>query len=493
LGACKNLTKLKKENRPVLIGIGSIQQKDSFKKLDEALILMDKAVKNALNDVGNKKIKNYIDVIQTPKGFWRYRDPGKWIATNNQISNIQTTVSKIGVLQQSLINSVCKKISNGEIRCGIIVGGEARYKLLKSIIEKKEFEETLLINNPDYYIKAKEDLQTSIEEKELGSMAVGYYSIIESSFRAQSIRKFDEHHKKIAETYEKFSEIASKNMSGWIDEPFKWNEIIENSDKNPVLAFPYNKRHCTSWNVNQAAALIICSENIADELNIESDKRTYLIGSSENNHMISTIQRPNLSESKGLLMASKFILDICKKHNLNVKLFDLYSCFPVAVQLFAKALGIKDLKNATVTGGMSFAGGPLNSYVLNSTVKLIEELRKGKYKEGIVTGVSGMMTKQSFALWSQNPYDGFCFYDATNEASKVEKPIKISEKTSGEGKIIGYTVLKKDNEDTAIMVVEDNNNERYLVKTSDVNIVNSMTSKEWVNRKVRFKENILTS
>ena len=32
------------KNRPVAIGIGSIQQKETFDNLDEALVLMDKAV-----------------------------------------------------------------------------------------------------------------------------------------------------------------------------------------------------------------------------------------------------------------------------------------------------------------------------------------------------------------------------------------------------------------------------------------------------------------
>ena len=51
------------KNRPVVIGIGCIQQKGNFDDLDEALILMDKAFKKAVDDTTNKKIidtdKNY--------------------------------------------------------------------------------------------------------------------------------------------------------------------------------------------------------------------------------------------------------------------------------------------------------------------------------------------------------------------------------------------------------------------------------------------------
>ena len=112
------------KNRPVVIGIGCIQQKGNFDDLDEALILMDKAFKKAVDDTTNKKIIDYIDEIQIPKGYWKYRDPARWIANKNGIKSIETSVSKIGILQQSLINSVCNKINVGEISAGVILGGE---------------------------------------------------------------------------------------------------------------------------------------------------------------------------------------------------------------------------------------------------------------------------------------------------------------------------------------------------------------------------------
>ena len=40
----------------------------------------------------------------------------------------------------------------------MILGGEARYKILRSIIENRSYEEKVLLDNPDFYVKAKEDL-----------------------------------------------------------------------------------------------------------------------------------------------------------------------------------------------------------------------------------------------------------------------------------------------------------------------------------------------
>ena len=477
-------------NRPIVVGLGTIQQKGDFNQLDEALILMDKAFKKAIIDCTNSNIKRYIDEVRVPKGFWRYRDPGKWVAENNNIKSVKTTVTKVGILQQNLINTACKRIQNGEIKASLILGGESRFKMLRSSIENKEYIETPLNTNPDEYYKSPEKLQLDIEEKELGSMAVGYYAILESAFRSMLQNNHDEHNNYLSEIYSSYSEIAASNEDGWIEQPFDKEDIKTESNKNLRQAFPYNKYHCTSWNVNQACAIIICSEDIADKLNIPFDKRVYPIASSENNHMITTLQRPNLIEPAGMHLAAKFILDICNKNNLTPNLYDLYSCFPVAVQMFAKSLKLKDIKDKTVTGAMPFAGGPLNSYVLHSTAKLIEKLRE-KCGVGIVTGVSGMMTKQSYALWSKNPCIDFTYEDCTKKAREIELPVKLSVQKSGSGVIIGYTIHIKDDVNKAIIFVDTDDKKRKLITSSDRNIINEMQNTEWVGKRINFNEDQL--
>ena len=197
-------------NRPVVVGFGTIQQKGDYDQLDEALFLMDKALKEAINDCSNKKITEYIDEIRVPKGFWRYRDPGKWVAARNNINSAHTTVTKVGILQQNLINTACSKIQSGEINASLILGGESRYKMLRSTIEDKEYIETPLNINPDSYDKSSEELQLDEEEKELGSMAVGYYAILESAFRAMLQNNHNDHNNYLSEIYSNYSEIASK-------------------------------------------------------------------------------------------------------------------------------------------------------------------------------------------------------------------------------------------------------------------------------------------
>ena len=478
------------KHRSVVIGVSAIQQKGDFENLDEALFLMDQAVKDALSDSGNKSIKDHIDEIRIPKGFWRYRDPGKWIAKNNDFKSIPTTyVTKIGVLQQNLINEACLKIENGEINASIILGGEARYKQLRSVIEKKEYFETKLDENPDFYIKAKEDLYGDEELEELGAMAVGYYATMETALRKNDNENIEEHQNNIASMYEEFSKVASNNEDAWLDHPYSKKEILETSKKNKMLAYPYNKLHCTSWNVNQSAALIICSEELANKLEIDNKKRVYPISSSENNHMIAIQQRPKLYESLGMIYAAKSINRMMEQLDIRLDAYDLYSCFPAAVKMFSKSLELGSEIPKTITGSMPYAGGPLNSFVIHSTVKMIQKIRALEARHGLVTGVSGMMTKQSFCVWGKEYQEQFIFDDVTERAKLDEKPVELSDIAEGEGVIIGYTIIEgSEHASKAVLYLDDEKKHRKVVSSLDKNFINLLMEEEWVGKKVKFKD-----
>lgn len=475
--------------KPVVIGLGITQQKGSYAELDEALFLMEKVAMQAINDCGNSKIKDFIDVIDIPKGFWRYRDPGKWIAEKNNFSNAKTSVNKIGVLQQHLINNTCNKIIKGEIRAGLILGGESRAKMIAALKEGIEYKEMELSTNPDQYVKAKDDLYGEGEAEALGLMAVGYYAVMESAMRKSKSLTLKEHEDYLGSMYADFSEIASKNQYAASDKSISKDQImLANSDNKP-MAYPYNKYHCTSWNVSQASAILICEEGLADQLNISKQKRIYPMASSETNHMIALIQRPSLISSAGLKLASEKINEVVDKHSINLNLIDLYSCFPVAVQQFENVLNLNTKTSRTITGAMPFAGGPLNNYMLHATVQALLKLRS-QSGHSLITGVSGMMTKQSFCLWSSEYQMPFYHADVTKKAQQLDKPIPISNAKHGNGIVIGYTVLYEGTKPTlGVFYIEDSQGERKVVTSEDKAVITSMREEEWIEKEISFYGN----
>jgi acetyl-CoA C-acetyltransferase len=468
------------KNRPVLIGIGCLQQKGSFAELDEALILMEQATIAAIQDTENSAIVNYIDEIQIPKGYWAYRDPGKWIAEKHGFSGAITSVTKIGVLQQNLINSACEKIINEEIRASLIVGGEARYKKIQALKEGIDFEEMKLLENPDHYVKAKDDLYVTEELDALGMMAVGYYAILESAMRYKQKNSIRDHEKFLGDLYANFSKTASENQHAWNQKIYSSDEIQKPSEKNPRIAYP--------------SAMILTSEEIADKLNIPFSKRVYPLISSETNHMIGLVQRPDMTNPLGLKLATDFIIEAAEKNKIYPSLYELYSCFPVAVQMFSMALNLPNNINKTVTGGMPFAGGPLNNYMLHASTQMLQKIREDANEIGLITGVSGMMTKQSLAIWSKEPAMNFESKDVTKQAKKLEHAVPMSDQKEGDALVIGCTSLyEKQNALKAVFFAEDSKGQRLVLTSTDKEIIREVEKEECIGLKVKHSFNQVLS
>jgi len=68
-----------------------------------------------------------------------------------------------------------------------------------------------------------------------------------------------------------------------------------------------------------------------------------------------------------------------------------------------RELGIPPERPPSLAGGMAFAGGPLNHFVLQGLVKMVEPLRNDAGSLGLVRAVSGILTMQGVSLWSTQP------------------------------------------------------------------------------------------
>ena len=88
---------------------------------------------------------------------------------------------------------------------------------------------------------------------------------------------------------------------------------------------------------------------------------------------------------------------------------DLYSCFPSAVQVAAHELGLPlddPSRPLTVTGGLTFAGGPWNNYSTHAIAAMIATVRESQ-RPGLVTANSGYLTKHAMGVYAADPGDGF--------------------------------------------------------------------------------------
>ena len=475
-----------------MVGIGLVQTKPFDPMLTEPIALMEEASQAALEDSGNPLIKDSIDVVYVLRGFWGYREPGKYLIEKLELgSNPKSILVKVGISQQQIIDMASEDIAHGKVRSALIVGGEARYALVQALKNQKQYLESDLPGEPDEYMKPEEELYQSQETDLMGLMAAPYYCIQETAFRAAENLSPQEHIERINAIYANLSKVAQDNPHAWDKKAYSAEDLME-SPSNPMIAYPYTKKHNSNWNVNQASALILTSDAIANKLNIPNDKRVYPLQSSENNHMMAVIQRPNLALSKGLQLAGEKTLEFMEQYNLTDPIYEIYSCFPLAVQQLIKVLNLDPLSKLSGTCAMPFGGGPLNNYMLHSTAQMIAKLREHQDKVGLVTGVSGMMTKQGICLWASEPITEFTVQNVTAEAAKHDKAISMSSLTEGVAKVLGYTVIyEKKSPIRAVFYCEDSKEERKVLSSTDDQVIQSCMEGEWVHKELNFKNNLV--
>lgn len=286
--------------------------------------------------------------------------------------------------------------------------------------------------------------------------------------------------------YRRMSEVAANNPFAWNRRAVSEAEILDATGKNRMLAFPYSVLHNASWSVDQATALLLCSEATADRHGIPREHRVYPLSSSESNHITSVSSRVELGSCPGARIAGHAALDHAGLATSQLDHIDLYSCFPVAVETYAAALGVPLDSELTVTGGMPFAGGPFNNYVLQSTATMANVLRRRAGSCGMVTSVSGVLTKQGFGVWrgAMPNTEGFSSFDVSEQVAAVQSIKPVVEGARGTGRIVGLTVLTDRQPARAVAVIDLDGDVRTVAYSEDPGIVGAFQTSEHVGHAV---------
>ncbi len=483
------------ERTPVLAGIGvATQREDDPARALDPVGLMLQASRRAGQDSAPDLLRR-IQRVAVPRGRWSYTDPARAIAEALGSPAARTVLAKVGVLQQTLIADACRAIAHGEADIVLVVGGDTGHRILRSRITGHEPASLWPPQGePDTMLEAKEELIHAAEARAGIQMPVGLYAIIESAFRARRGMSVSAHRDHLAALYSRFSTIAAGNPAAWNRRALDAETIRRVSDGNAMQAFPYTKLLCTSWNVDQAAALLFCSAGAAHDAGISADRLVFPWASTESNHMAPVCARAELGACPGAGIAGRAALEPFDLSAADIELIELYSCFPIAVQAYAAELGIGLDRDLTVTGGMSFAGGPFNNYVLQSTARMADLLRQrhagGTPGLGLVSSVSGVLTKQGFGLWSTRPPPGgFRYADVSDVVARACPVMPVAMDYAGAGVIAGYSVLHDAARPPAGIVVADVDSGRRIVATTDDSaLVARMEQDEFVGVPIRVDQ-----
>jgi acetyl-CoA C-acetyltransferase len=194
--------------------------------------------------------------------------------------------------------------------------------------------------------------------------------------------------------------------------------------------------------VDQGAALILTSVEKAGQLRIPTDRWVFPYAGTDAHDTYEISARAEFDGSPAIRIAGHRALELAGTDIADIELVDVYSCFPSAVQVAARELGLPvddPGRPLTVTGGLTFAGGPWNNYVSHSIATLAERLVAAPGQRGFITANGGYLTKHSFGIYgTEPPAHEFLWEDLQSEVD-AEPSRAVEVEWSGTGTVETWT------------------------------------------------------
>ena len=204
------------------------------------------------------------------------------------------------------------------------------------------------------------------------------YPILESAVAHHAGRNLDEQRRFLGRFMAPATEVAASHPDlAWFPTRATARELSEPTPGNRMIAEPYTKRMNAIIEVDQASAFLLCSVEAAEAAGIPRDRWVFPLGVADLNDVFYPLERPELHRSPAIETAGRALFEAVGCNLDDVSRFDFYSCFPVAVEISATALGLAldDERPLTVTGGHAYFGGPGNNYTTHSIATMAEQLR----------------------------------------------------------------------------------------------------------------------
>lgn len=393
---------------PVVIAVGQINQRttDPSEAL-EPTALLAQAARIAQADAGSDRLLADVHTVAVVHILsHHYGDPAASVAGWLGISPTRTIHAHDGGnFPQTLLNRACREIQAGASGAWLIGGAETwrtRTAARKHALDLgwSHQDPSAAPSEPS---PSQEPLAHPGEWARSVFLPIEIYPLFENAFRAKQGWTIAEHRERLGRLYAGFSDVAATNPNAWIQRSFTPDEVREASPENRMVGFPYTKVMNANNAVDQAACFVVTSVEHARSLGISTDRWVFPWVGTDAHEPWFISNRWSLGEAPAAGIAGRRALAMAGVGVDDLAHIDVYSCFPSAVQIAAHEIGLPTDRPLTVTGGLSFAGGPWNNYVSHSIATMVDRLRANEGDLGLVTGNGGFLTKHSFGIYSTSP------------------------------------------------------------------------------------------
>ena len=308
----------------------------------------------------------------------------------------RTTLTVMGGNQvYDLVNDTAARIQRGELDVAVICAAETlrtrRHDRAKG--RSTEYVPEPEAASPDETFGDEKPMATPAERALGIDTAVNFYAMAETAIRHRNGETVDDHRRRIATLWAEGSRVAASNPDAWIRGVVTADEIAAESDSNRPIASPYPKLMTANLNVDQGGAVVMCSASAAARAGVPPDRWVFpWSGANAADHWYPT-NRWAFDESPAMRLAGRRALALAGIGVDDCALIDLYSCFPAAVQVAQRELAIAATRPWTISGGLTFAAGPLNCYCILPLVRAVRLLREAPGERALLTGNGGYFTE----------------------------------------------------------------------------------------------------
>ena len=420
---------------PVLVGLGAAASSAGV------VDLMTDAVVAAAADAGAPGLLDHIDCIAVPQGSWSLTDPGRTVAGRVGSPDARTLLCEIGVSQQEVINHGLAAVAAGRAETVVVAGAEARAFVRdggRDVDEEDQPPDEVLTRPPDFVapVEIAAGMVWPVAQQ---------YALIENALAAAEQLSSDRQRAEVAALWARFNAVATHNPEAAFPQPRDAAWIAAPGPHNRPLAYPYNRWHASQWTVNQASALVICSAERARAAGVPTERWLFPHVALHSSAAVTLTARRRLDTWPAMgVLGRAAALHIGRPLD-ELPLAEVYSCFPAAVRVQQRELGLDPAETPTLSGGMAFSGGPFNHFVLQSLRGLGHRLRHEPGAQGLLTTVSGMLSKPGLAIWSATPPAGTgapLLADLAAETSAATDVVPVAEvpPSTSTATVVSFTV-----------------------------------------------------
>lgn len=474
---------------PVIIGTGQVlQRSDSPADAMDPVAMMVEAIRAASSDAGLSSVPSPDAIRVVGLLAWNYGNPAHFIAQDLGLSPRELGLSGMGGnTPQTLVNKASVEISEGKADIVFLTGGETtrtRAKAKKANIElnwrKTDIAPTM--------VSEEMDMVHPIEFERKIYMPIQVYPMFETALRAHANRSISDHQVHISELWARFSEVAARNPYAWSRQVRTAEEIRTVSPNNRMVGFPYLKLMNSNNDVDMSAAIIICSVEKAQALGVPRDRWVFPHSGTDTHEHNFVSNRHHFYKTPAIEIGGARALQLAGVSMSDISIVDLYSCFPSAVQLGAQSLGLDITSQLTRTGGLPFAGGPWNNYVMHAIATVVNDLREKPSEKAFVWANGGYTTKHAFGVYAtEPPKNGFKFAYPQDEVDALpRRDVASATDAAGSATVEAYSVMHHRDGHPEIAHVSCllADGRRAWGETTDATVMTSMCEKEWVGTPV---------